>query len=84
MDLIQIVFIGILLWSAVEKFNLLDEKITLEKAKQICTNISFYDFEKYTKEWYINNNINLHYVEMSRTLRTMFEYLRCFSSDIIC
>jgi hypothetical protein len=24
MDLIQIVFIGILLWSAVEKFNLLD------------------------------------------------------------
>ena len=41
-----------------EKFNLLDEKITLEKAKQICTNISFYDFEKYTKEWYSNRNIN--------------------------
>jgi len=47
-----------LLVNYMEKFNLLDEKITLEKAKQICTNISFYDFEKYTKEWYSNRNIN--------------------------
>ena len=47
-----------LLVNYMEKFNLLDEKITLEKAKQICTNISFYDFEKYTNEWSGNNNIN--------------------------
>ena len=46
-----------LLVNYMEKFNLLDEKITLEKAKQICTNISFYDFEKYTTEWYIQKNI---------------------------
>ena len=34
-----------------EKFKLLDTKITLEKAKQICTNISFYEFENYTKAY---------------------------------
>jgi DNA polymerase III gamma/tau subunit len=41
-----------------EKFNLLDEKITLEKAKNICTNISYYDFEKFTNEWYNNKNLS--------------------------
>ena len=46
-----------LLVNYMEKFNLLDEKITLEIAKQICTNISFYDFEKYTKEWHDHGNI---------------------------
>jgi hypothetical protein len=40
-----------------EKFNLLDEKITLEKAKHICTNISYYEFEKFTKEWHVNKNL---------------------------
>ena len=40
-----------LLVNYMEKFNLLDEKITLEKAKLICTNISFYDFEKFTSKW---------------------------------
>ena len=40
-----------------EKFNLLDEKITIKKAKEICTNISFYDLEKYTIEWFQNKNI---------------------------
>jgi len=47
-----------LLVNYMEKFNLLDEKITLEKAKQICTNISYYDFEKFTDEWYNNKNIS--------------------------
>jgi len=46
-----------LLVNYMEKFSLLDEKITLEKAKLICTNISFYDFEKYTKEWCTNRDI---------------------------
>ena len=46
-----------LLVNYMEKFNLLDEKITLEKAKNICTNISYYDFEKFTNEWYNNKNL---------------------------
>lgn len=46
-----------LLINYMEKFKLLDGEITLEKAKQICTNISFYDFEKYTKQWYTFRNI---------------------------
>jgi DNA polymerase III delta prime subunit len=32
-----------------EKFKLLNEKITLDLAKQLCSNISFYIFEDYTK-----------------------------------
>ena len=40
-----------------EKFKLLDRRITLETAKQICTNISFYEFEHYTKAWYTNRDI---------------------------
>jgi replication factor C subunit 2/4 len=47
-----------LLVNYMEKFNLLDEKITLEKAKNICTNISYYDFEKFTNEWYNNKNLS--------------------------
>ena len=39
-----------------EKFNLLDEKISINKAKDICTNISFYDLEKYTFEWFKKKN----------------------------
>jgi len=39
-----------------EKFKLLNEKITLELAKQLCSNISFYIFEDYTK-LIKNNNI---------------------------
>ena len=41
-----------LLINYMEKFKLLDEKITLSIAKNICTNISFFDFEKYTKFWF--------------------------------
>ena len=47
-----------LLVNYMEKFNLLDEKITLEKAKNICTNISYYDFEKFTNEWYNNKKLS--------------------------
>ncbi len=37
-----------------EKFKLLNEKITLDLAKQLCSNISFYIFEDYTN--LIKNN----------------------------
>tara|TARA_Y100000591_G_scaffold11239_1_gene8735 strand:+ start:1278 stop:2231 length:954 start_codon:yes stop_codon:yes gene_type:complete len=40
-----------LLINYLEKFKLLNEKITLEKATNICTNISFYEFETYTTLW---------------------------------
>ena len=56
-----------LLINYMEKFNLLDGEITLEKAKQICTNISFYDFEKYTKQWHTFRNI--------REAITMIKYI---------
>ena len=46
-----------ILISYMEKFKLLNEKITLELAKQLCSNISFYIFEDYTK-LIKNNNIN--------------------------
>ena len=39
-----------------EKFKLLNEHITLELAKQLCSNISFYIFENYTN-FIKNNNI---------------------------
>jgi len=41
-----------LLINYLEKFSLLDEPITLDIAKKICTNISYYDFELYTNAWY--------------------------------
>jgi DNA polymerase III delta subunit len=43
-----------ILLSYMEKFKLLNETITLELAKQLCSNISFYIFEDYTK--LIKNN----------------------------
>lgn len=46
-----------LLINYMEKFNLLDEKITINKAKEICTNISYFDLEKYTNEWYNNRSL---------------------------
>ena len=45
-----------ILISYMEKFKLLNEKITLELAKQLCSNISFYIFENYTR-LIKNNNI---------------------------
>ena len=47
-----------LLINYLEKFKLLNIKITEKIAKQICTNISFYSFEKYTQNWYINKDLN--------------------------
>ena len=46
-----------LLINYMEKFNLLDEEITLSKARRICTNISFYDFEKYTESWHTKKDM---------------------------
>ncbi len=46
-----------LLINYMEKFKLLDINITENRVKEICTNISFYEFEKYTTEWYKNKNI---------------------------
>ena len=46
-----------LLINYMEKFKLLGINITETKVKEICTNISFYEFEKYTEEWYKNKNL---------------------------
>jgi DNA polymerase III delta prime subunit len=39
-----------------EKFNLINEEITIKEAKSICTNISFYEFESFTTKWYVNKD----------------------------
>ena len=41
-----------LLISYLEKFYIIDKKINLEEAREICTNISFIDYEYYTDYWY--------------------------------
>lgn len=46
-----------LLINYLEKFKLLNEKITLEKATNICTNISFYEFKKFTNFWLKEKNL---------------------------
>ena len=46
-----------LLINYMEKFKLLGVPITLKLSKDICTNLSFFDFEKYTEAWFIENNI---------------------------
>jgi len=58
-----------LLINYLEKFSLLDKIITLDMAKKICTNISYYDFERYTTAWYINNSIN----EASKIIYAIFD-----------
>ncbi len=45
-----------LLINYLEKFKLIDKKITINDAKNICTNISFLDFENYTNLWYNKKN----------------------------
>ena len=47
-----------LLINYMEKFKLLNIPITERKVKEICTNISFYEFEKFTEEWFKNKNLN--------------------------
>tara|TARA_X000000950_G_scaffold159369_2_gene195218 strand:+ start:16993 stop:17946 length:954 start_codon:yes stop_codon:yes gene_type:complete len=46
-----------LLINYLEKFKLLNREITYEISRNICTNISYYDFEKYTELWYKEKNI---------------------------
>ena len=53
-----------LLINYLEKFKLLNEHINLKKATNICTNISFYEFENYTNSWYKNKDI----VSASKTI----------------
>ena len=38
-----------------EKFKLLNKKITKDDVKEICTNISFHELENYTKYWIKKN-----------------------------
>ena len=40
-----------------EKFKLLNQQITYELSVKLCSNISFFTFEKYTK-FVLNNNLN--------------------------
>jgi DNA polymerase III delta prime subunit len=47
-----------LLINYMEKFKLLDVTITLKIVKNICTNISFFEFEKYTNYWYIKKDLS--------------------------
>tara|TARA_B100001175_G_scaffold167322_1_gene141882 strand:- start:55098 stop:56051 length:954 start_codon:yes stop_codon:yes gene_type:complete len=46
-----------LLINYLEKFKLLNTKITYEICRDVCTNISYYDFEKYTELWYDKKDI---------------------------
>ena len=46
-----------LLINYLEKFKLLDIEIDEKKVKEICTNISFYEFENYTNAWYNEKNL---------------------------
>ena len=46
-----------LLINYLEKFKLLDLEIDEKKVKEICTNISFYEFENYTNAWYNEKNL---------------------------
>ena len=45
-----------LLINYLEKFKLIDSNISISDAKNICTNISFFDYETYTKYWYNEKN----------------------------
>ena len=46
-----------LLINYMEKFKLLQLKINEKMAKEICTNISFYEFEKFTKAWFVEKDL---------------------------
>ena len=46
-----------LLINYLEKFKLLNIEINEKKVKEICTNISFYEFENYTTAWYKEKNL---------------------------
>ena len=46
-----------LLINYLEKFKLLNIAIDEKKVKEICTNISFFEFENYTNAWYIERDL---------------------------
>lgn len=46
-----------LLVNYLEKFKLLGKNVTLYRAKDICTNISFFDLEEYTRAWFVEKDI---------------------------
>ena len=46
-----------LLINYLEKFKLLDYDIDDKNVINICTNISYSQFNSYTKEWYVNKNL---------------------------
>ena len=46
-----------LLINYLEKFKLLNISIDEKKVKEICTNISFFEFENYTNSWYVEKNL---------------------------
>ena len=48
-----------------EKFKLLDYPINEKNVIDICTNISYSEFITYTKEWYINRNLQ-------KSIKTIF------------
>ncbi|MDC0141980.1 AAA family ATPase [bacterium] len=50
-----------LLINYMQKFKMLETKITLEIAEKICTNINFKDLYRYTKEWKENKDIKKAY-----------------------
>jgi DNA polymerase III delta prime subunit len=58
-----------LLINYLEKFSLIDRDITLDMAKKICTNISYYDFERYTVAWYKKHSI----VDAYKIIYNIFE-----------
>ena len=58
-----------------EKFKLLNQEITIELANNLCTNISFYEFDQYTNlcknEKDINESIKLIYKLSNRGYSVM-------------
>ena len=75
-----------LLINYLEKFSLIGGKIDLNVAKQVCTNISYYDFDKYTNAWYIDkstedaykiiNNIYEKGYSVMDILDSYFQYIK--------
>ncbi len=47
-----------LLINYLEKFKILNISIDCHKVKEICTNISFYEFEVFTKKWHDDKDCN--------------------------
>ena len=50
-----------LLVNYLEKFSLIGKHIDLDMAKKVCTNISYYEFDKYTNAWYKEKSVEIAY-----------------------